>query len=435
VILFKKLTEKLQNHVLKIKTIMVKDGISMLRKTDVLLICHDVDRGVNFRGKAYSPLIDSVREDFESRGLHCLVIAHPWSWLVGRRAWGEPLSISRSFFLAYIISKINRLKLLKSNNEDFRFRFYAGILKKSAAKLVITIGAPESLCRATQSLGVCHAELLHGIGYTNVEWDWDKRHSSALPTFVLSFDSISTATFSKLEPKGVEVLQIPHPFLKRFTAKDGINKLPQEWTSPTIKSLAAYKKIVMVALQWGYGGEFPKGYKPTLDNELFPSELLDVIQETKNDIFWRFRFHPVQLRMKKYKKHIQFVDKLCRENSNCEWKWSSSAPVPTVLSQCQGTITMSSMSVYDAAYMGVPSLLLCPTMLPGGIGDERFVDLVNAGYVTKGAIIKKDIHQWVLSTNKMEPLAVGLDNEDAWEYAINRMLGDSAALSVSNKTK
>jgi hypothetical protein len=430
--MLKMLIKKLQNFILNIKAIMVKDGMSMLQQADVLLICHDVDRGINFRGKAYSPLIDSVREDLENRGLRCQVVAHPWSCLVGSRAWGSPIAMNRSYLWARFISNISKKISLQPKNTGFLFRFYVGMIKKSAARLVITIGAPESLCNATRSLGVCHAELLHGIGYTFVEWGWDNRQSSDLPTLVLSLDSISTNTFRVLEPKGVEVLQIPHPFLKRFIAKKFINELPQEWRPPTIKSTEDYKKVILVALQWGYDGELPE-YKNILENKLFPDVLVDIIKETKNDIFWRFRFHPVQLRTKKYKKQIQYVDRLCRESSNCDWEWSSSAPMPTVLSQCQGAISMSSMSVYDAAYMGVPSLLLCPTLRQGGVANDWFVDLVNTGYVTKGAMIKNEIHQWILSTNKMEPLAAGLDNEDAWEYAVNRMLSDSSALSASTR--
>lgn len=412
---------------------MVKDSLTMLQKTDVLLFCHDVDRGIDLKGKAYSPLIDSVREDLESRGFRCQVIAHPWSQLVGSTAWGTPLAMNRSYFFARIISKISRKRLSKSKQVNSFFRLYTGLIKKSAARLVITIGAPEALCNAAKSLGVYHAELLHGIGYTSLEWGWDERQPSDLPALVFSFDSTSTSTFLKLVPKGVEVLQIPHPFLKRFISNNFINKLPQEWKPPLTKNTTAYNKVILVALQWGYDGEVSE-FNNILANHLFPDELVNIIKETTGDIFWRFRFHPVQLRVKRYKKHIQFVDRLCRENSNCEWEWSSSAPLPTVLSQCQGTISMSSMSVYDAAYMGVPSLLCCPTLQQGGMANDWFVDLVDAGYTTKVSMIKNDIKQWILNANKMQPLAAGLDNQDAWNYALNKMLGDSSALSPSKKT-
>ena len=36
-----------------------------LKKSEILLFCHDANRGVNFRGKAYSPLIDSLRDELE----------------------------------------------------------------------------------------------------------------------------------------------------------------------------------------------------------------------------------------------------------------------------------------------------------------------------------------------------------------------------------
>ncbi len=61
---------------------------------------------------------------------------------------------------------------------------------------------------------------------------------------------------------------------------------------------------------------------------------------------------------------------------------------------------MSSMTVYDAAQMGVNSLLLCPTLLKGGISADYFEDLVKAGYVEK--IVSNDtyIFNWVYTIKK-----------------------------------
>ena len=49
----------------KIARINLSDDINRVNHCDVLFFCHDDDRSISLNGKAYSPLIDSVREDFE----------------------------------------------------------------------------------------------------------------------------------------------------------------------------------------------------------------------------------------------------------------------------------------------------------------------------------------------------------------------------------
>ena len=52
---------KLKNYWKFLKTVNFKDTSKNLKKCDVLLFCHDADRGVTLNNKAYSPLIDSVQ--------------------------------------------------------------------------------------------------------------------------------------------------------------------------------------------------------------------------------------------------------------------------------------------------------------------------------------------------------------------------------------
>jgi hypothetical protein len=72
----------------------------------------------------------------------------------------------------------------------------------------------------------------------------------------------------------------------------------------------------------------------------------------------------------------------------------------TVVRTIDGHISMSSMTVYDAALLGVKSLLLCPTLLKDGIFADYFEDLVKAGYVEK--IVSNDtfIFNWVYTIKK-----------------------------------
>lgn len=414
-----KVLNKIKNYLSALSKINFKDTVSNIHSCDVLLFCHDVDRGISLNNKAYSPLIDSVKDQFEEAGYSCLSIAHPWSKIIGNAGYGSPIAINRSYFIAKTFSKLSRNFIYKAD-----VKLYERIIKKSNAKVIITIGCSNELCEAARNLEVFHAELLHGIGYTPMPWGWESKDKIHLPQAILSFDEVSTKTFSELEKHGVLIKEIPHPFLSRFQ-EEKLRKIPTEWLPR--KKQSKYKKEILVSLQWGYAPgldehDFFKGF---LRNGLFYDELKEVILKTQDTVFWRFRFHPVQYRQPdKYKKLFHFMDEFVNENKNCDWKESTYIPLPSLLIQCSGHITMSSMTNYEAAYMGVPTLALCPSLRVGGVYEEFFEDLVEQGYVSKQCVEKSDIIKWVNTVEKKEPLLQNLnikkDSEDLTSWLLNK---------------
>ena len=408
------------------------DSLSEIKKCDALLICHDVDRGINLNGKAFSPLLDSVRDDLEERGWRCISLNHPWSRLFGHRAWGNPISMNRSYLFCILMDKLRKtISASRGRNNSLcsEFRLYASIIRRAAPRCIISIGAPIQLSRAARSLDVLHVELLHGMGYTTVEWGFDKREKDELPTGILSLDDVSTKTFLSLESLGVKIFQIPHPFIKRFIVKKLSDRLPCEWKSSDAGSPSKYRKEILITMQWGYAGDHGEHvqFSGILTNGLFPEVLIRIIQETNSNILWRFRFHPLHVRLQKYRNHVEFIESFCNGNFNTEWQTSTSMPLPAVLATCSGVIAMSSMSAYDAAYMGVPSLMLCPTIQRSGSNASGFADLETAGYVIKSPIGEQSIRQWVESTEKMPPFSVSLEAEASWEHAVDWMLGDQSS--------
>lgn len=406
---------KVQSLFSKVKKINLKDTIKTIEVCDVLLFCHDVDRSISLNNQAYSPLLDSMRDDLEKNGLTCITIAHPWSEIIGERGYGNPIAINRSYFLATIMDKFS--KGYKSNNT---LRLYKKIIAKAKAELIITIGCNDDLCEAARSLDVFHAELLHGIGYKPMPWDWDKKEKIHLPQCIFSLDEVSTQTFSELEKYEIIIKEIAHPFLRRFESKY-IDNLPQEWLAPNKKD--GYEKEILVSLQWGYAPgidefEYFEGF---LSNGLFYDEIECIIRKTNKKVFWHFRFHPVQyLQIKKYKKLFDFMDEFVKKYENCGWKESTYIPLPSVLSRCSGHITMSSMTAYEAAYLGIPTLALCPSLKENGVYEEFFNDLVIKGYVTKHAPYVDFVLNWLKNVNKIESMLKKIDsNEDMIEWLVS----------------
>ncbi len=403
---------KLKNYWKFLKTVNFKDTSKNLKKCDVLLFCHDADRGVTLNNKAYSPLIDSVQNKLKIEGYSCQTIAHPFSKLIGNLAYGDTVAINRSYLKALVLDKI-----LKNNN---LVKYYEDLFKAANPKIIISIGCNDEFCLAARNLNIYHFELLHGIGYTPMPWDWDKKEKENLPQGILSLDAVSTNTFNELKLKGLDVYQINHPFLSRFNLKNNI-ELPEEWILKDIDQ--KYTKTILVALQWGYAPSIDELdiHKGILNNGLFFEEIESIIKETKDSIFWRFKFHPVQYRQqKKYKKLFNIVDNFIKEFKNCEWKESTFLPLPSILGTCDGHITMSSMSSYEAAYLGVRTLALCPTLQKGGIYENMFEDLVKKGYLVKEKPNKVKICNWINALTRLEPL-LQFSNQDVIQVLKEKM--------------
>lgn len=406
-----------------IKKILSNAAEKDIKETQILFFSHDADRGVELEGKAYSQLLDTVREEFEEKDLQCLTIAHPYSSFTANRGFGNPVSINRKYFFARIKNRL--FNFLSINQSDKLIDLYDWIFEKTKCRLIITIGSPPELCESARKRNIFHLELLHGVGYTFVPWGWDKLEKSKLPQGILALDEISLSTFSSLKVHGIEVKTIPHPFLKRFTQQN-LNKIPNEWKMPKDFGLK-YPKRILVSFTWGYAGDHGNIIQIAnlLKNGLFYDELAEVVSKTKEDVFWHFRFHPVQLRGNSYRHLISFMDSFVSENPNTDWKIASKIPLPSVLTHCDGHITMSSMSCYDAASMGVNSLVLCPNMREGGLWSDYFTDLVEEGYVRKEPVSVDMLLDWVKNVSKNKPRLGNLLDKDSWDNALSWMLQKS----------
>lgn len=414
-----KVLEKIKQVFSTLRNINLKDTSHTIKPCDFLLFCHDVDRGVSINRKAYSPLIDSLKDEIEKQGFTCTSIAHPWSKLIGDNAYGNPIAINLSYLFTKILKKL--FGKFKKNSE---LKLYEKLIRKAKPIVIITIGNSDSLCEAARNLNVFHAELLHGIGYTPIPWGWDIKEKKHLPQAILSLDPISTKTFSILEKRNIIIKEIPHPFLSRFQ-KDYEADLPVEWR--TRKKTSKYNKEILITLQWGYvdGIDASPTFTGILPNGLFFEELLEVIEQTSLNILWRFRLHPVQLRQpEKYKQQLLLLNQTVKLNSNCEWEESTKLPLPSVLKSCSAHITMISMCSYEAAYMGIPSLALCPTLQEHGQHEHMFADLVDKGYLTKQLPNVTKILEWANHVETMEPLLNNLnsvnDNKETVKWLLNQ---------------
>lgn len=413
-----KLISIINNFIKIMSSINYKSSINDFDECEVLLFDHDVDRSISLNKRAYAPLLDSIKDELVSNGCKCISVSLPWSRLNGDKAYGMPISINKLVFINKLIA--NLLKLTRLNHFFKIENSYIEILKKTKAKLIISIGTPDELCIAARLCNVFHVELLHGIGYSEIPWGWSLKNPLLLPQGILALDKISYNTFIELENKGLEIKIIPHPFLKRFVLKEKYN-IPKEWL-PQKNEGGKFEKEILISLQWAYAGDHGPyvEYENILENGLFYNEIEKLVHDFEN-IFFRFRFHPVQLKDRKYQSLIFYMDEFVKKYPNSEWRESSTLPYPSIVSLCDGNISMSSMSCYDAAACGVNSLMLCPTINIGGIYADWFIDLVEEGYVTKSTASFDLIQDWVINTKKQIPRLSNLNDEASWDSALKWM--------------
>ncbi len=407
---------KINNFLVKAKSLVqfigninIRDSSKSITKSEVLIFMHDNDYGLKLEERAYSPLMDSLRENIEERGYKCQTINLPFSKTQGIDAWSNPFLINKIYLIALI--KDILIRRIVRAGANYRKELYEYIIRKSETTCIIAIGADHHLCSASKSSEVPCIELLHGIGYDPIPYNWDKLKKEFLPDCILSLDKKSTTTLTPLQQEGIKIIQIPHPFLKKFRRKNQ-EKSPNTWKD---------KAIILISLQWGYDNQ---PFAGIIKNNIILDELTNaIILSKKKNIIWAFRLHPVQLRSKKYKHHVDFIQNFCEQHSNTQWQWSTEMPLPAVLQQCAGHITMSSMSSYEAAYMGIKTLALCPTLRTGSYYQNMFSDLEEAGYLTKAQADTQSIIDWVEAVQPTQPFLDNLADEEAWEEAVEWMLG------------
>lgn len=397
----KSLARKILRVSSQVKPHFFYSEISKINRCDVLLFCHDADRSLTLNGLAYSPLIDPIYEELASKNIRCQSISAPWSKLGLKKTINKSILFNRSYLFQLIFIKIFNL-----NNFDA----YKLIFEKSQAKFIIGIGLTSDLCTSAKKCNVRTIELIHGIGYTFIPWGWDRLDVDKLPNTVLVLDDVSIESFKRLNSKGLSIIKVPHPFHKKILDPEFF--FPNEWTYPASPN----KKNILVTLQWGYDGEL-SDFCGILSNGIFYSEL-ELLIKKREDFFWHFRLHPVQMKVDISNKAISFMKDFSNKYSNIVWEKSSTVPLTSVASVCDAHITMSSMSCYDVALFGLSSLVLCPTTRDNGIYKDYFMDLVGEGYVIKEKVNVNLIENWLDNVKKKKSRSLGVCDIDAWENLI-----------------
>jgi hypothetical protein len=362
---------------------MRKDTWTSANKSEIIFYQPDGALGDNFENLPFGKLLGPLAVHLRSQEITFTILAKPFSLLTGEKAWGNPLSCNRSAVLYYLLK---RLKMTKTAHK-FMSRRVGLFLSKSNARAIFTIGADDWLCEACHMYGIPIVEVLHGKGYTYIPWGWEKKNVRNLPSQIICFDLTSTKTFQALSSKGLTITQSQEIWSDFFDQTISLQNTNQVWDA-----------VILFSMQWGYNGDHgsKKYLKGILDNGIAPEFILEMVKNRNLNYKWLFRLHPNQLRGSQFKRLAKTLNKLKSINPYFEWETTSKNPLSTILGGVTHHITMYSMTTYDAAERGIPTLLLCPTLQPGGVEENLYKDLISANLAIKGLWEQDYVNDWIL---------------------------------------
>jgi hypothetical protein len=275
------------------------------------------------------------------------------------------------------------------------------------------------LCKACRVKGIPVFDYQHGlINEKMPEYGFENRNqvpTEFLPTGYLCWDNKSASVINKwAKDKDIQTFVHGNPWLLRFMvpqSDDLLVKQEFEQLKSVRKSLILSKenKIILVTLQANPEMYFPDCF--TKKQFVQPS-LVDVIRETRANVTWLIRLHPIQRKDPILKNRIE---NFFMEYSNVEIEQATKVALPAIFSIIHGHITWNSCVTIEAAMNGIPSFVMDPQFAGNSNGpiniDSFFSNLENHSLVTFAESLdcSKQIIRWVkelsLSEHQKTPIS------------------------------
>jgi hypothetical protein len=365
----------------------------------ILLSCNDVDRGMRQGGQRFSPLLEGIRELVIELGYTPVNFSHPFAVFRSEQIKDGTFTLNRRAFRARLRTawlRLTRPEDVAAARVEREAALYHNLLKTLRPEVVFAIQPPWAMCHAARQLGIAVVEAMHG---SNVSLD-DRifaEHMAhpdhMLPHCVLGFDEVTFATFSThCEGRDIVALRANDPWIQACRRR----RARERKAAGTSGSDADRSgKSVLVSLQWGYDGERPSLSGIIPNGILHPAIEGAMAKTAGSGIRFLVRLHPIQMTSPGYRHHRRYVESLASRFPHVEAQRATDDPLPLLLDDAACHITMSSSSVGEATAAGVPSLMLCPTLHPGGAHAGFFKELEREGVVTFGRLEADAIVDWI----------------------------------------
>jgi hypothetical protein len=374
----------------------VPDNLAVQRPVGrlVLLSCNDVDRGMQQDGLRFSPLLEGIRHLLDELGYRTVNLTHPYAMFRGSGVKDGALTLNHRTFALRLASLLSRSRDDHAGQKGARsVRFEMGLYRRLLVMLrpeaVVSIQPPLALCSAARELGIPVIEAMHGTNIALSDRIFANHMASPdslLPTHVLCFDDVTHATYqAHCAGRDILPLRTVDPWMHVCQREYGLFH----------SAGPASRKSVLFTLQWGYDGEREALRNIIPNGILHPAVERAIALTAGRNVRVLFRLHPVQMNLPGYRHHRRHMESLITRFPHVEFQRASTAPLPVLLNEVSGHLTMSSSAVGEAAALHVPSLLLCPTLKPGGAHEGFFSELLHSGMATLGSLDAQAIADWI----------------------------------------
>lgn len=356
-----------------IKHAFKKTDRSSYSMAQVLLICHDNNRGFQVYRKKYAQILDSLNEILIADGLSTITIAKPFSNYYGELAFGNVHNVNGDYARAILKRSFNR-NVRRINNDlmDPLVEFWLKILLEIRPRKILGIQPPKELCVAARSLGIWTADVQHGIigehyysGESHAPF-----YGASWPDALLAWDCDSARKISEQSAGRVKSYVIGNPWHLRFINPKSDDSIVKQAILDSAQ-LRSVESPILVTLTWGleYYGVYPEIG--------IPQVLIDVI---KNDVIprsWWLRIHPAQINLLGAARIEKLLNAEFKDCLNVSWQECTRQPLPVVLSYSALHITMMSASAIEAEWFGVRTALIYE--------DEAFLRTYLGQQINRGA--------------------------------------------------
>lgn len=373
----------------------LKDTFRQTPAADVLLIGPDVAKSEKTKGGLlFCRLFDSLAAELETLGLRVSHLNRSPSVLSPAQTYSGAFTYNRSHAIVLFLSVL----LPKSRGFELRKNWAKRLVQMSGARIIFTQEGQAEIRAVAQEMGIPCVEVLHGIGYpNNGNVGWITGSEGVWPSHVLCFDKVSYETVKNAAPGGkTEVLLAKNYWLTNFLQPEKTSAV--ELLFPTFARRETYRHRVLITMARGHD-EF------SAESPL--SKVWEILNDDKDSIFWWIRFHPVQLssHRKIDRDTIRRAKNRFSGLNHVDIEQCQYMPLPLIARECTHHITIGSMSSYEMAEFGVPTLLLInkDKLKAGASGASYFDDIISEGFATLGALSEPRISSWIKTQTKLNP--------------------------------
>ncbi|WP_418637372.1 hypothetical protein [Winogradskyella sp.] len=362
-------------------------------ESHVLTVAHDNDRSFFYKGKYYSPLMDTIEDDlYIKTGNKCVSIARIISTIKGDISYGEVYSPEGRFARALLLKRIKQLFSKDYSYSKMEEKIWEDILLATKAKKVLAIMPSRELCTICRKLNIWVADVQHGVIANEHPWYGvgyrGEEPKEYLPNSFLVWDKGSLEVLNWTTKKDSEVSIIGNRWLRRFLINDKQDLLVKESFEKMHQEIKidSSKKNILVSLSWGCVG---------IENSIISESLIKIIQQTKEKYNWLLRLHPNQLKgFATHESEIFF--KIYKDSlSKCSvWEFPTYNALPVVLSITDVHISWNTSVSIEAAQLGIKTCLLDPGLRNGRI-EDYYTYYHHKGLIDYIEDTELSISQWI----------------------------------------